>query len=159
MEKTIEMLKGKARDSWSGKTGEERAERLENYLRVKLAEYSEVLNIPQEEILKSWENDRSYSAINYYQEANQPKLEFGKAEIFETTEELIEAIGNREFRCPCCDGVSTDAYECNSGLKTTSGKTCDWKVFGLFGDMGKGVFIYIKDKLKGQTIFKPISWE
>ena len=33
MEQTIEKLKGLARDSWSGKTGEERAERLEKYLR------------------------------------------------------------------------------------------------------------------------------
>ena len=43
----------------------------------------------------------------------------------------------------------TDPYEC---------KACGWKVYGLFGDMGKGVFVYIKSELKGCNMFMPISW-
>jgi hypothetical protein len=29
----------------------------------------------------------------------------------------------------------------------------------LFGDLGKGVFVYCKDRLAGESIFMPIAWE
>lgn len=159
MEQTIEKLKGLARDSWDGKIGEQRAIELEKYLREKLAEYSNALDIPQEEILKSWEEDRTYSAINYYQEANQPSIKADKVKIFETVEEMLKAIGDEKFRCPSCEGVSTNPYLCNSGELAHEGGKCNWSVNGLFGDLGKGVYVYVKDKLKGETIFLPISWE
>ncbi|MCR6112721.1 hypothetical protein HXA35_20535 [Bacillus sp. A301a_S52] len=159
MDKTIEKLKEEARNSWSGETGEQRAKDLEMYLKGKLAEYSNALDIPQEEILKSWEEDRTYSAINYYQEANQPTIKGDKVRVFETVDEMLQAIGEMEFRCPSCNGVSTNPYKCNSGDEMSKGKMCDWNVGGLFGDLGEGTFIFIKDKLKGETIFTPISWE
>lgn len=159
MEQTIEMLKEKARQSWSGETGEKRARDLENYLRNKLEEYSNALNISQEEILEAWEKDRTYSAINYYQEANQPSINADKVKVFDTVEDLLKAIGDKQFRCPSCNGITTNPYECNSGEEMSKGKTCDWKVYGLFGALGKGTYVYIKDKLKGETIFTPISWE
>lgn len=159
MEQTIEKLKEHARNSMSGDTGERRAVSLENYLRKKLSEYSISLNIPQEEILKSWEEDRTYSAINYYQESNQPSIKSEKVRVFGTVEEMLQAIGEKEFRCPSCNGISTDPYTCNSGEEMSKGKKCDWKVYGLFGDLGKGSFVYIKDKLRGETIFMPLSWE
>lgn len=158
LEQTIEELKGEARDSWSGKTGEERAERLEQYLRDKLQEYSEALNIPQEEVLESWERNRTYSAINYYQDSNQPSIKAGKVKIFDSVEDMLQAIGEKKFRCPSCDGVSTSPYECNSGI-TVDKKKCDWKVYGLFGDLGKGINVFCKDKMSGNTIFMPLSWE
>jgi len=40
-----------------------------------------------------------------------------------------------------------------------NGKPCDWKVYGLFKDLGKGVYIFVKEKMRGETIFKPIAWE
>lgn len=159
MEQIIEKLKENARESWSGETGEKRAIDLEKYLRGKLEEYSNTLDIPQEEILKAWEQDRTYSAINYYQEANQPSIKSDKVKVFETVEKMMKAIGDKKFRCPACNGVSTSPYLCNSGEKIVKGKTCDWKVYGFLGDLGKGIFVYIKDKLKGETIFMPISWE
>lgn len=158
MEQTIEKLKGLARDSWSGKTGEERAERLEKYLREKLQEYSNALNIPQEEILNAWERDRDYSAINYYQEANQPSINAGDVKVFDSVEDMLQAIGEKQFRCPACDGISTNPYKCDSG-KTVDKKTCDWKVYGLFGDLGKGIHVFCKDKMRGESIFMPLSWE
>lgn len=159
MEQIIEKLKQQARDSWSGITGEERAENLEKYLRNKLEEYSEALGISQEEILKSWEKDRSYTAINYYQECNQPSIKGDNTKVFETVEDMLKALGKREFRCPSCGGISSNPYVCDSGLEMTKGKICDWKVYGLFGDLGKGVFVYCKDKLKGETIFMPVALE
>ena len=60
---------------------------------------------------------------------------------------------------------TTNPYKCNSGeevskpTKKNPAKICDWNVDGLFGDLGKGIFVYCKDKLRGETIFMPISWE
>lgn len=159
VEQIIEKLKEQARKSWDGEIGERRAVELEKYLRRKLEEYSNALGIPQKEILEAWEKDRTYSAINYYQEANQPSIKADKVKVFENVEEMLEAIGEKKFRCPCCNGISTNPYECNSDQEMSKGKTCNWKAYGLFGDLGKGVYVYIKDQLKGETIFMPISWE
>ena len=158
MEQIIEKLKQQARESWNGELGEQRAARLEEYLRTKLDEYSKATGLLQEEILKSWETHRNYSAINYYQESNQPSIKSGKVKVFDTVENMISAIGEKKFRCHSCGGISTNPYECNSGIKT-KGKVCDWKVYGLFKDLGKGVFVYCKDKVIGETIFMPLSWE
>ena len=159
MEQIIEKLKDEARRSWSGREGENRATKLENYLRTKLEEYSNALGIPQEDILKAWENDRDYSAINYYQEANQPSIKSEKVKVFDTVDELLQAVGEMKFRCPACDGISTNPYKCNSGLELHEGKKCDWKVYGLFGDLGKGVYVFIKEKMRGENMFTPITWE
>lgn len=122
-------------------------------------QYGEKLNVPWEEVLDSWEQKRSYWYMNYYQECNQPEISSNNTRVFETVDEMLHAIGEHKFRCPACGGISTDPYECNSGLEIEKGKTCDWKVYGLFRDMGKGVFVYCKDKLTGNTIFMPVSWE
>lgn len=164
MEKIIENLKDQARKSWDGKTGEERAENLEKYLREKLKHYSDILNVSQESILESWEEKRTYSAINYYQEANQPALDSNTTRVFENKKEALDSIGKKGFRCPYCKGISTNPYECNTGISITKdekGKDvpCDWKIYGLFGDLGKGAYIYIRDILYGEHIFMPISWE
>jgi hypothetical protein len=159
MVSTIEKLKQQARDSWKGEIGEQRAMNLEDYLKRKLKEYSDTLGIPQEDILKSWEKRRDYSAINYYQECNQPTLNGHNVRVFDTAEELLNSIGEKRFRCPACGGISTNPYECNSGLEMSEGKICDWKVYGLFRDLGKGVFVFCKDKMQGETIFMPIAWE
>lgn len=70
----VEKLKQQARESWGGKTGEERAEILEKYLIKKLKNYSEKTGLSELEVLKGWEKQRTYSAINFYQEANQPEI-------------------------------------------------------------------------------------
>lgn len=120
--------------------------------------YGERLGIPWENILDSWEEDRRYWYMNYYQECNQPQINSAHTRIFDTQEEFLNSLGRKEFRCPACSGVTTNPYECNSGT-ISGGKPCNWKVYGLFGDMGKGVFVYCKDKLKGETIFMPLAWE
>lgn len=120
--------------------------------------YGEKLGLNWEDVLSSWEDSRDYWYMNYYQECNQPEIKGDKVRVFETVEDLVQSIGEKKFRCPACDGVSTNPYECNSGIKE-AGNPCDWKVYGLFGDLGKGVFVYCKDKLRGETMFMPIAWE
>lgn len=158
MEQIIKKLKEQARSSWTGEVGDQRAKELENYLRMKLDEYSSVLNISQEEILIAWEKQRTYPAINYYQEANQPTIDGKNVKVFDSVDKMMEAIEKKEFRCPSCNGISTSPYECNSG-KEVDGETCDWKVYGFFGDLGQGAYVFIKDKMCGENLFMPLSWE
>jgi len=121
--------------------------------------YAEITGLEASDILDSWEKKRDYWYMNYYQDCNQPKLSSDKGRVFETQEDLLLSIGKPEFRCPMCGGISSSPYECNSGKEMEKGKVCDWKVYGLFKDLGKGVFVFAKDKMIGQTIFKPIAWE
>lgn len=120
--------------------------------------YGAALGLDPAEILDAWEKDRTYWYMNYYQESSQPKIDGKNVHVFETVEELKKSIGGPRFRCPACGGISSDAYVCDSGVKR-DGKVCDWKAYGLFGTLGKGAFVYVKEKLAGQSIFMPVAWE
>lgn len=120
--------------------------------------YAEKLDLDSTNILDAWESRRNYWYMNFYQESNQPTIVGDRVRVFETVNEMLEKIGEKRFRCPACGGISASPYTCNSEI-VEKGKTCDWKVYGLFGDLGKGVFVYCKDKLEGETIFMPIAWE
>ena len=115
--------------------------------------YEEKLGIPWQEVLKSWEDDRSYWFLSYYQDCNQPLIESDDVFVFENAAELRAKCGN-QFICPNCGGISTDPYKCNSG-KEVKGKICDWKAYGLlqFGLC----FCYCKEERKGTRIFMPVS--
>ena len=120
--------------------------------------YGEKLGLRWEDVLASWENDRGYWYMNYYQDCKQPMITSETVKVFETVEDMRTSVGEQGFRCPACDGVSKSPCKCDSGL-SKGGKLCDWKAYGLFGTLGKGVFVYCKDKLAGQTIFMPVAWE
>lgn len=120
--------------------------------------YGEALGIDPIDILNAWEAARDYWYMNYYQDANQPKIEADKVRVFDTVEQLKASIGAPRFRCPACGGISSDAYICDSGIHR-DGKPCDWKSFGLFGTLGKGIFVYVKESLNGHSIFMPVAWE
>ena len=162
VEAIIEHLKTLARDSWSGNTGEERANQLEKFLNETLENYSQKLGFTKVEILMAIEGRRDYSAINYYQRANFPLLE--NVTVFANKEEYQAKCPSGQFTCPHCGGISTDPQECNSGRKIKEArklKVCNWKSYGLFRTMGKGYQLVIKDTfLKDGTvyhIFKPIE--
>ena len=121
--------------------------------------YAEVTGLDASQILNVWERERNYWYMNYYQDCNQPLLTSSKVRVFESQRELVNSIGKSKFRCPMCGGVSKNPYSCDTGLEMSKGKICDWKVGGLFRDLGKGVFIFLKDKMQGETIFMPIAWE
>lgn len=150
-------------DKDSGRSEDERMEKL-MFAVERAEEYAYKTGLDSGDILTAWERDRDYWYMNYYQDANQPPiLDNGKVRVFDTTDEMIKAIGDRKFRCPRCKGVSSSPYECDSGIKVellndTYGP-CDWKVYGLFGHMGKGVYLFVKEKMRGEPMFMPISWE
>lgn len=164
MEQTIQKLKDLARESWSGATGEERAVRLEEFVRDMLASYSLKLDISQPDLLSAFEKRRSYSAINYYQLANFPDL--SQVTLLKNTDELKQRYPSGRFICPFCGGESTDPYECNTGLKVGKGKqgqVCDWKAYGLFGTAGKGLRVAVLegflDNPNVHEIFMPVEHE
>lgn len=120
--------------------------------------YAEKTGLSAESILDAWEKDRSYWYMNYYQACNQPKIEDETVRVFETTADLLASIGQPNFRCPNCSGVSTSPYACTSGVKV-DGQVCDWKVYGLFGDLGKGIAVFVKERVKVEKLFMPLAWE
>lgn len=114
--------------------------------------YEEKTGIPYEKIIDSWEEDRSYWYMNYYQDANQPELTGKKVFVFDSYADYREAVGDKGFLCPKCDHASKNPYECDS-------ESCDWKSYGFLGTMGKGAFVFVKDKMKGSSIFMPVAFD
>lgn len=112
--------------------------------------YAKALGYTPADILNMWEKDRTYWYMNYYQECEQPEITGDRVRVFETEKDFRDSIGNKGFRCPSCGKVTDDPCEC---------KKCGWKVYGLLKDLGKGVFVMIKDSLKSDTIFMPVAWE
>lgn len=127
--------------------------------------YAEKTGLSAETILDAWESQRTFWYMNYYQDCRQPEITGHKVRVFETTEQLRESIGTKGFRCPHCSGIATNPYECNSGIELplmNSGgvpKPCNWKAFGVFGSLGKGVSVFVKSVLRVDNIFMPIAWE
>lgn len=125
--------------------------------------YAEKLSLDPAALLDQWESKRRYWYMNYYQDANQPRIDAANVRVFETTIELKCSFEEQGFRCPACEGVSKSPYKCNSGIHRENLKgeiaPCDWKVYGLFADLGKGVYVFVKQELRGELIFMPIAWE
>jgi hypothetical protein len=121
--------------------------------------YAAKTGLEAADILDAWEKDRTYWYINYYQDSNQPEIKADKVRVFETVEGLMSTIGKPEFRCPMCGGISKSPYACDSGKEVGKGKTCDWKAYGLFGTLGKGISVFVKKEIRIETIFMPVSWE
>lgn len=160
-EAIIKDLALEAFNGWPGKTGYERAVQLDSFIRETVTEYATALGMSELDVLAAIEGRRTYSAVNYYQQAKFPSLK--GVRIFNTTEELGAAIPSRKFRCPACGGVSTDYQECNSGEIRKDGTTCNWKAYGLFRTMGAGAHIVVKDQFLSDgivhEIFMPLEFE
>lgn len=120
--------------------------------------YAEKTGLSRDEILNAWEEKRNYWYMNFYQEAEQPEIKGDKVRVFDTITDLLESIGDKQFRCPLCEGVTANPYACNSGIKT-DGKVCDWKVYGFLGALGKGAHVFVKEKVAIEHMFMPIAWE
>ena len=123
-----------------------------------LPEYSAVLGLTPDEVLAAIEAKRNVTAPNYYQDANFPKLD--GVTVFDTPEAFIAAYPSRQYVCPACAGISTDPYECNAGT-VRDDKACNWKSYGLFGTMGKGLRAVVKSTFlespRVHEIFMPVE--
>lgn len=143
--------------------GFERMQPTKVFILERSKQWETVTKIPYYEIISRWLDNCSYSMINYFQETNQPALD-NKTKIFNTIDDFHNSVGEKGFRCPYCGGVSSHPYECNSGLmvklSNKKGKhPCNWKAYGLFGTIGKGSFVFVKEGLNYSNIFMPIAWE
>lgn len=137
-----------------------------NWVIERVKHYAEVTDVDPVSLLAAWEKDRTYWYMNYYQESRQPRLDGKNVRIFDTPEDLFESVGDHGFRCPNCNGVTKNPYECESGVlvqlinaKPGKRERCDWKVYGLFGALGKGATIFIRSKYRLESIFMPVAWE
>ena len=114
--------------------------------------YAKKTGLSEEEILDTWEKQRSYWYLNYYQESNQPLIEGDNVRVFETKDEFQKSLQGLGFRCPKCNHTSMKHNECDSNK-------CDWKSYGLFGTLGKGITVFIKEQLIMTEMFMPVAWE
>lgn len=128
-----------------------------NWVLSRAQHYAEKTGLDPADILNAWERGRTYWYMNYYQECNQPEIKADSVRVFDTVEALRESIGTGGFVCPHCEQISRSPYECDSGA-IVGEKPCDWKVYGLFGHMGKGTSVFVKEKMQGQAIFMPVAW-
>ncbi|EIZ1085887.1 hypothetical protein MPI44_004435 [Klebsiella oxytoca] len=137
---------------------------LVNFIDHMLEQYSETLAVPPGEIIQALESIRSFSAPNFYQEANLPDL--GGVTIYETLADFRTAIPSKKFRCPSCGGVSNSPYDCDA-IKVTKeypdGFICGWKSYGLFRTINKGARILILSEFLTKPvvheIFMPLDIE
>jgi hypothetical protein len=128
-------------------------------------QYAEKTGISAADILNAWEERRDYWYMNYYQECEQPEIKAGSVRVFDTVDAMLQSIGKGGFRCPNCEQVTRSPYACDSGamveLMNHPGEKhpCNWKVYGLLGHFGKGVYVFVKEKVCGENMFMPIAWE
>ena len=149
-----------ARASWTGATGEERAERVEAFIRKRVVQYSERLGFTPIEILTAFQKAKNVNAPNYYQEAIIPDIT--GVIVFDTPKEFRECFPSGRYLCPACDGISKHMTICDAGT-LKEGEPCDWKAYGLFGTLGKGFRFLVKEGFLEKSvvyeIFKPIELE
>lgn len=140
------------RNGWPGETGEKRAVDVNNVIQRILEEYNKLTYFPKEKILEALEKKRGVNCVNFYQDSNFPTLQ--NVHVFQNKEEFFSKFPSRKFICPACGKESTNPYECSQ-------PDCDWKVYGLFSDLGKGIYILFIDKFftnpKPENIFMPIE--
>jgi hypothetical protein len=141
-----------------GMTGAMRVGNIQHLLDRVLPEYAFFLGITPDEVLAAIEAKRDVSAPNYYQESNFPPLD--GVRVFDTPIAFAEAFPSGRYVCPSCEGISTNAYECDAGT-VRDDKPCNWKAYGLFRTAGKGMRVLVKSTFKDSPrvheIFMPIE--
>lgn len=111
--------------------------------------YAEKTGKTVEQIIEIWETDRTYSYMNYYQEAKQPIPNAENIMDYDLwIAELKERFGNDAkkwaFKCPMCGNVQTAQDFINNKVEEpenkvyfscigryVKGKGCDWTLGGL----------------------------
>lgn len=147
-------------NGWPGKTGEDRVREKMALIALRVPQYAAVMGKTHLEFLTVYAAARQCNYTNWFNESRLPDL--SEVMIFENTQEFIKRFPSGKSICPACGGESTDFQECNTGkVVDKKGNVCDWKAYGLFRTMGKGIQVILKDKIEGfpspVTLFKPIE--
>jgi len=145
-------------NGWPGKTGEERVIGCIKFISERIPQYSNIIGKSDLEFLTTYAKARRVNYTNWFNDSYLPDL--SNVIILDTIQSFRDKFPSGKYICPCCDGETTDYQECNSGIEV-DGRKCNWKVYGLFGDLGKGVRVIIKDKMdefpRPVAMFKPIE--
>lgn len=148
-------------NGWPGEIGLERVKNVVTFLCERVPQYAKVMGKTELDTLELFVKSRNCNFTNYFQNANIPDLT--DVYVFDTIEDLNSKFPSKKYQCPCCGGITTDYQACNSG-KTIDNKgkeACNWKIYGLFGDMGKGIKVIIKGMFteipKPVAMFKPVE--
>lgn len=149
-------------NGWRGDVGEERVIDVIKLIAHRIPKYAKVLGMPELEYLTLYAKARKCNYVNWFQDSYLPDID-EKVLVFENEEAYLERFPSRKFVCCCCGGITTDYQECNSGKEMAKGKICDWKVYGLFGDLGKGIRVLFKSRIqdipKPVVMFRPVELE
>lgn len=121
--------------------------------------YADKIGCPPDEVFDAWEHDRREWYMNYYQESQQPDPE--KIRVFANIDAFKKACGKQGFICPSCGGISSNPYHCDTHRLVKRGRKkieCDWMAGGLFGTMGKGAVVLLRNRMTIYHIFMPVAW-
>lgn len=113
----------------------------------RMAQWQEATGIDWRELMARQEESRDYWYMNFWQEANQPKIEGESVLLLDTVDELREIAGDG-LRCGSCHEVTRNPYECDK---------CGWKVYGFL--QCPATYVFVKSELRGEYIFTPIAIE
>lgn len=146
-------------DGWPGQTGKSRVVGALEFIAKRLPQYATLMELPLDETLSQICALRTANYTNWFQDAHLPDL--SNVLVFDNTESFLNRFPSKQYRCPSCGGITHDPSTCNSGIEMAKGKVCDWKVYGLFGGLGKEIRVVIKDQFvkspRVLTIFPPIE--
>ena len=122
------------------------------WLKEMIEQYSKKLNMSIDEVVDSFEANRTYSWPNYYQEANFPNLDkVDDITIYETLDDFKRE--NKKFKCPSCGNVYIHPAQCEHRIKEDG--VCNWTAGGFF-NIGLH-YVVIKEKsLVPMGIFQPV---
>ncbi|MDD0853030.1 hypothetical protein HBN50_07975 [Halobacteriovorax sp. GB3] len=150
---TVEDITDSERDSWI----EEIASICESY--------GKFLALDPMLVFEALESKRTFWYPNYYHKANFPDLE-GVFKARDINDLLKKIDISQGFRCPFCKAVSKSPYKCDSGIEVERGGgiiKCNWKSYGLFNTLGRGLRIMLTDNFLNNPfvdeIFYPVSLE
>lgn len=145
-------------NGWPGPTGRQRVVDKVTFICKRIPQYAKMMGTTEIEALEYFAKSRTCNYTNYFQDAYIPDL--SDVHVFETIKDFLAKFPSKQFRCPRCEGISTHPHACNSGvvIDKKENEVCNWKSYGLFGTLGKGIDVLIKSQsLKPTHIFKPVE--
>lgn len=114
-------------------------------------QYAKHVGKTRDEVLRVWEEHRSYWYMNYYGETSHPDLSDGKIKVIlfdNWIVKLKEKFGDNpaqwKFKCPACKNIQCGQDFIDNGIEDfnskvyyncigryVKGKGCDWSLGGL----------------------------